>query len=67
LPSGLQRGLLDDWGEVVRGTGSREPSEGVIQMAFCRRFCFWSTVVTTNAIAEPSGEKCGSLTVSNAK
>src|SRR6476646_2369328 len=67
FPSGLQRGLVDDCGEVVRRLASREPSADTIQMAFALRFCFWSTVVTTNAIAELSGEKCGSLTLSNAK
>jgi hypothetical protein len=58
---------VDDCGAVVRRLASREPSADTIQMAFALRFCFWSTVVTTNAIDEPSGEKCGSLTLSNAK
>jgi hypothetical protein len=40
LPSGLQRGLDDDCGEVVRRRGSRWPSAGTIQIALCRRFCF---------------------------
>ena len=56
FPSGLQRGLVDDCGEVVRRLASRDPSADTIQMAFALRFCFWSTVVTTKAIEDPSGE-----------
>jgi hypothetical protein len=39
----------------------------MVLISLLRRFCFWSTVVTTKAMVEPSGEKRGSLSVSNAK
>jgi len=60
LPSGLHLGLFDDCGAVVSATASREPSDGTDQIALRRRFCFWSTVVTTKAMVEPSGENRGS-------
>src|SRR5882672_8084629 len=64
FPSGLHLGLLDDTVVAVRGAGWREPSAGTVQIALRRRFCFSSTVVTTNAMVAPSGEKRGSPNVS---
>src|SRR5207247_11329992 len=60
LPSGLHLGLFDDCGAVVSVVGSRDPSEGTDQIALRRRFCFWSMVVTTTAMVEPSGARRGS-------
>src|SRR5262245_12350552 len=46
-PSGLQRGEFEFCGLVVNRQGARLPSIEAIQIDELRRFCFWSTVVTT--------------------
>jgi hypothetical protein len=51
----------------VSAAGGREASAATVQTWLLRRFCFWSTVVTTYATVAPSGERCGSLSDSNAK
>src|SRR5207248_1206662 len=65
LPSGLQRGLVDDCAACVIAIGCPEPLAGTVQMSPWRRFCRRSIVVTTYAIVAPSGEKCGSERNSN--
>ena len=67
LPSGLQRGELEDCGLVVNCHGGREPSVATIQIEDCLRFWARSIFVTTYATSLPSGEICGSLTNSKAK
>src|SRR5215207_5020118 len=46
-PSGDQRGELEDCGLVVNCRGGRLPSVAANQIWESRRFCLWSTVVTT--------------------
>jgi hypothetical protein len=46
-PSGDQRGEVEDCGLVVNCRGARLASAAVNQICDSRRFCFWSTVVTT--------------------
>src|SRR5947209_6027694 len=66
-PSGDQRGEVEDCVLVVNCRGGRVASVGAIQICDCRRFCLWSTVVTTYATRLPSGETRGSPANSNAK
>src|SRR2546427_726532 len=47
FPSGLQRGELEDCGEVVNCQGARLPSVAAIQIAELRRFCARSILVMT--------------------
>ncbi len=56
LPSGLQRGEVEDCGAVVNCQGARLLSVAAIQIVELRRFCARSIFVTTNATNLPSGE-----------
>jgi hypothetical protein len=67
FPSGVQRGELEDCGEVVNCHGARLPSVATIQIEELRRFCARSILVTTYATSLPSGEMFGSLMNSKAK
>jgi hypothetical protein len=46
-PSGDQRGVLEDCRLAVNCRGVLLPSVATTQTCETRRFCFWSTVVTT--------------------